>query len=74
MPCRLDQALVALQTCIELDPKETEAFFMLIQTKIELKQFQEAIGDSEKLLKETTEDLSLTERIFVVKRSSTFRT
>lgn len=64
---QLDKALVALQTCIELDPKETEAFFMLIQTKIELEQFQEAIDDSEKLVKETTEDQSLTERVLLLK-------
>jgi tetratricopeptide (TPR) repeat protein len=64
---QLDKALVALQACIELDPKETEAFFMLVQTKIELEQFQEALDDSEKLLKESTEDKSLTERVLLLK-------
>ena len=59
----LDKALVALQTCIELDPKETEAFLMLIQTKIELEQFQEALDDSEELLNKTSEDQGLTERV-----------
>jgi tetratricopeptide (TPR) repeat protein len=63
---QLDKALVALQTCIELDPKETEAFFMLIQTKIELKQFQEALEDSERLLKKEADDKSLTERILLL--------
>lgn len=64
---QLDEALVALQTCIELDPEETEAFLMLIQTKIELEQFQEALEDAEKLLKKTTEDQSLTERVTLLK-------
>lgn len=63
---QLDKALVALQTCIELDPKELEAFFMLIQTKIELEQFQEALDDSEKLLHQITEDQGLTERVLLL--------
>ncbi|MFT5645830.1 MAG: tetratricopeptide (TPR) repeat protein [Aureispira sp.] len=63
----LDKALVALQTCIELDPNETEAFLMLIQTKVELEQFQEALDDSDKLLKKEAEDKSLIERVLLLK-------
>jgi len=64
---QLDKALVALKTCIELDPKETEAFLMLIQTKIELEQFQEALDDADQLLHQETEDKSLTERVLLLK-------
>lgn len=63
----LDKALVALQTCIELDPKETEAFLMLIQTKIELEQFQEALDNSDKLLQTEADDKSLIERVLLLK-------
>ncbi|MBL4650055.1 MAG: hypothetical protein JKY03_10010, partial [Aureispira sp.] len=63
----LDKALAALQTCIELDPNEMEAFLMLIQTKIELEQFQEALDDSDKLLKKEAEDKSLIERVLLLK-------
>lgn len=64
---QLDKALVALKTCIELDPKETEAFLMLIQTKIELKQFQEALDDADQLLNKEAEDKSLIERVLLLK-------
>lgn len=64
---QLDEALVALQTCIALDPEETEAFLMLIQTKIELEQFQAALEDSETLLQKTSEDSSLNERTLLLK-------
>lgn len=64
---QLDKALVALETCIELDPKETEAFLMLIQTKLELEQFQEALESSEELLPQISEDQNLTERVLLLK-------
>ena len=67
---QLDKALVALQTCIELAPNEQEAFFMLIQTKIELEQFQEALDDCEKLLQQITEDKNVRERILLLQASA----
>lgn len=63
----LEQAIDALQKCIELDPTETEAFLMLIEAKIEQQQYTEALADIEQLLKKTTDDQSLTERILLKK-------
>ena len=64
---QLEDALVALQTCIELDPEETEAFLMLIETKIELAQFEEALTDVVTLLKKAGDDKSLTDRATLLK-------
>lgn len=64
---QLEEALVALETCVDLDPEETEAFLMLIETKIELEKYQDALEDAEKLLKKATEDKSLEERVTLLK-------
>lgn len=64
---QLEDALVALETCIELDEQETEAFLMLIETKIELERYEEAFEDAQKLLKKASDDKSLEERVTLLK-------
>ncbi|BDS15089.1 tetratricopeptide repeat protein [Aureispira anguillae] len=63
----LDQAIDALQKCIELNPQETEAFLMLIEAKIEQEEYAAALADADLLLQKATDDKSLTERVLLQK-------
>ncbi len=63
----LEEAAAAFQKCIELDANETEAFLMLIETKIAQENYTEALQDIENLLKQAADNKSLSERTLLQK-------